>query len=128
MMSAKDVDMLSKLLMLTTSPHDGEALVALRKATGLLLRHDINWGEFVRGKVIVAEPSQARAKAKPRAPDVEDEADGADLGMMFQHLLATTHGSFRDFVSDVHAQWESRGRLSPRQREAIVNAFRRSWR
>lgn len=43
-----NVEMLTKLLMMTTSSHDGEALVAIRKANEMLARDRLNWQDVMK--------------------------------------------------------------------------------
>lgn len=43
-----DVDRLVKVLAMTTSDHDGEALAAIRKANAILKEQGLTWAEFVR--------------------------------------------------------------------------------
>jgi len=59
-----NVEMLTKLLMMTTSSHDGEALVAIRKANEMLARDRLNW-QGVMKRLQSAKPYEA-PKAKPR--------------------------------------------------------------
>lgn len=50
-------DMLLKLLKMTTSDNDGEALVAIRKANGLLKTAGWDWDKLIAGKIkVVADP------------------------------------------------------------------------
>lgn len=50
-------DMLLKLLKMTTSDNDGEALVAIRKANSLLKAASWDWDKLIAGKIkVVADP------------------------------------------------------------------------
>jgi hypothetical protein len=50
-------EMLAKLLKMTTSPNDGEALVAIRKANNLLTSAGWDWDKLLQGKIkIAADP------------------------------------------------------------------------
>lgn len=62
------LDLLIKLLMLTTSANDAEALAAMRKANNLLSsRIKSDWNELLRGKVtIVEDPFNAISTPDPR--------------------------------------------------------------
>ena len=94
--------MLTKLLMMTTSSHDGEALVAIRKANEMLARDRLNW-QGVMKRLQSAKPYEA-PKAKPReepkpkrkrARDQDepeqrpDESDREYTLRMFRRLHAT---------------------------------------
>lgn len=50
-------EMLAKLLRMTTSPNDGEALTAIRKANNLLTSNGWDWDKLLSGKIkIAADP------------------------------------------------------------------------
>lgn len=68
-------ELLIKLLSLTASDNDAEALVALRKATALLVASGWTWERLIHGKItVVADPfaslatppTTARNNAPPR--------------------------------------------------------------
>ena len=65
-----------KLMMLTTSPHDAEALVALRKANRILSEAKVNWAELL-GAARQADdfrvPPSKRKSGQRRARDDEWE-------------------------------------------------------
>lgn len=67
-----NLDLLVKLLRLTTSGHDGEALSAMRKANAQLDRLDLDWEQLLKGKVtMVADPFMGRnehAHVSTKAP------------------------------------------------------------
>ncbi len=46
-MSPTEFDRLKKLMQMTQSGNDNEALVALRKANSILSRHKLNWEQFI---------------------------------------------------------------------------------
>jgi len=48
-------ELLKKLLMMTTSTNDGEALTALRKANDLLTTAGWDWAKLIDGRVVVVE-------------------------------------------------------------------------
>jgi hypothetical protein len=48
-------ELLKKLLMMTTSTNDGEALTALRKANNILTEAGWDWNRLVDGKITVVE-------------------------------------------------------------------------
>jgi hypothetical protein len=51
------LDTLIKVLMMTTSDTDGEALAAMRRANSLLRAANVDWDKLLRGKVtVVADP------------------------------------------------------------------------
>lgn len=67
-------ELLIKLLKMTTSSNDGEALTALRKATTLMTSAGWDWEKLIRGKITVIEdpfkdaPSFEPKAARPTEP------------------------------------------------------------
>jgi hypothetical protein len=62
-MTQKDMDTLVKLMQLTASENDHEALCALRKANAILARHRVNWAGLVVMLKKLGEQEHARATA-----------------------------------------------------------------
>lgn len=62
-----DKDRLAKLLRLTESEHDGEALAAIRKANDLLRQHRTSWAQALGAADEVAEPTPAD-EPRPERP------------------------------------------------------------
>lgn len=60
---------LVKLLMMTTSDKDGEALVAVRKANKLLRQLGVNWQELLALPLIEDEP-------EPKPPPPSNDKHG----------------------------------------------------
>jgi hypothetical protein len=58
-----DETLFAKLMAMTTSSYDHEALTALRKANAMLARDNLNWQGVVDRKVI-----DLRSKAEPAKP------------------------------------------------------------
>ena len=66
----RDLDRLIKLMKMTASPNDGEALTALRMATIALARVGGDWDTLLRGHVtIIADPWGGATPPPPRRPD-----------------------------------------------------------
>jgi hypothetical protein len=64
--TAPSLTLLIKLLKMTTSSHENEALVAMRKANAELLKFGGDWESLLRGKVtVIGDPF-----ADLKAPDV----------------------------------------------------------
>lgn len=104
----------------TTSEHDNEALVALRKANEMLKEFNFSWTELLTAKKAISDERVIEEK-------VEEQAKAGDeLGRMFDYLLQEVQqGSFRSFIESVHKQYNSRGTLSPKQEKAIRDAYAR---
>jgi len=120
---AIDFDKFIKLMMMTTSNHDAEALVAIRKANAMLDSDDRNWEELLKGKITMQVPWPA-AEGKPS----QHHVNKSEIDAMFNELLATVppHSSFRVFVEDVHLWWRTRGFLTNAQYNALKRAIHRN--
>lgn len=125
-MKLKDFNLLKKLMSMTTSDADAEALMAIRQANKLLAAEKLTWDlVFSRTVTVVAEVEAASDGldldySKPPAridPDAEriDEAFAAidDAG---------TRGPFGDFIESLREQWNKRRSLSDKQRAALFKA------
>jgi len=99
-----DVTKLIKLMNLTTSTFDGEALNAIRKANLLLAESNISWAEFIKEKNIIININEIIIK-KPRDPQIEEmlrlckKGVRSSSGKMFINSLADwykKHGSLSE--------------------------------
>lgn len=137
-----------KLMMLTMSENDGEALVALRKANAMLAAADVNWEEFLtlvgtenqkpqQPQQQSATPQRSSSSSKPPWEDDDDFADvGRDaktgrytdadtINKLFERAFAKTRRSssgFREFLDSVHEFWERAGFLTEKQYHAVRRA------
>lgn len=108
----------------TTSDNDHEALVALRKANEMLIGSNMTWTALLEAKQAMAvEAMPAGEKANGADP-----VSGGDVELddMFAVLRQNVKGDFRNFIDSVHAQYMTNGSLSPKQRDAIERAYRRT--
>jgi hypothetical protein len=123
-MTATDFEKFIKLMMMTTSDQDHEALVALRKANAIIAGMNNNWEEVLRGKVKVVGIAQQQSY---NATYVH-HTNATEIDAMFETLLRTVprQSSFRDFVEDVHGYWENRGYLTDAQYKALKRAMERN--
>jgi len=67
--SKLDLDKLIKLMKMTTSSMDGEALTAIRMANSWLTRNNYDWEAVLRGKITVIADPFGDAPAPVRQPD-----------------------------------------------------------
>jgi hypothetical protein len=116
MIPVHDMAMLSKLMAVTTSDKDGEALNAVRMANRILAKYQTTWPEVLReaGPGPVPDPS------------LDPELDAA-----FSEVLSNLRpGSFATTMNGIHAQWKKDRWISPNQRRTVMNAMRnaRRWR
>jgi hypothetical protein len=119
---AIDFEKFIKLMMMTTSDHDHEALVALRKANAMLDSVDRNWEELLRGKVTMQVPWPSSGKSSQR------HTDAGEINAMFSELMTTVpyNSSFRVFIEDVHDWWERKGFLTNAQYNALKRSIQRT--
>src|SRR4051794_24220848 len=66
---SKELSILIKLLKMTTSTHDHEAISAMRLANAQLLKLNTDWDDLLNGKVtLVADPFTAIPDVQASAP------------------------------------------------------------
>jgi hypothetical protein len=145
-MTPKRFDLFIKLMMLSTSDQDGEALVAIRKANAILAEDNLNWEEFIRSGVKVVHETQKqertdRAKSSKQRKEAEEKEyhdtyrgrlydDDSEILPMFEYLLETipVGDSFLHFIQDVRKWYREKGFLTERQYRVIRNAYFRRQR
>lgn len=130
-MTEFNYDRFIKLMMMTTSQHDGECLNALRMANAELMKLNRNWEEVIRGMVTVqaAQPGpkqhETRHDRGTQGPDPESQ-----IARMFEAAFAkTTPGSsFYGFLESIHDWWKEKGFLTDAQYDALKrSALRRKY-
>jgi hypothetical protein len=110
---------LIKLMMLTTSEHDNEALTALRMANAMLAAANVNWEEFLTA--VETTKQQAASSFSNVEPVRYDDPD--DIDPMFDAALRNVKtGGYREFIESVHEWWETNGFLTEKQYRAIRKA------
>jgi len=96
-----DKTRLVKLVMMTTSNHDGEALNAIRMANSLLAANKLNWSDILLGG--------------------EEELSIGDL-LKKAKANCNPDSSFMEFLESLEMFWLTRGYLSARQFEVLRKA------
>lgn len=127
-----DRQRLIKLMNMTTSSNDGEALAAIRKANALLKVNGMNWSEFISG--IKQQPLRPAPRpmgrgtmdTAPEYPRPQSRFTDKDIPRMLQSLMRDTKGSFHDVVASWNEYWQERGYLTERQYESLINAYERA--
>lgn len=129
--------LLIKLMMLTTSDNDGEALTALRKANKILAAAKVNWAELLGDRKVdnsfrvppskrADPPSSPRPRPRPPEPKWESFGDderftGPEINEYFDKIARRknlTEG-FGAFIESVHTWWDVRGYLTKKQYDTI---------
>lgn len=118
---ASDFEIFIKLMMLSTSPNDGEALTALRKANAKLHSIGRNWEELLRGKVAVSDFPDAPSLGGDLRRGIK-HTDAA-IQIILDDLMSEVRGGFRDYIESVNEWWETRGYLTDKQYEVIKKAW-----
>ncbi len=146
-MDQKTKATLIKMLGMTASSHDGEALVAIRKANALLAESNMNWHEFlmsfrISDQSYMTPPSKRKSQERGQergqggarraadwgnvnsAKNDAQHTDGDEINRLFESAYANTspRSSFYEFMDSVHDFWTQRGYLTVAQYQAIKRA------
>lgn len=114
-MNSKNLDKLKKLLMMTTSDNDHEALQAMRGANKVLASENLTWEQFCKGRIISV------TEAPPEPPEREiSEDEFVQAAVIVAN--ADIHGSFERMCASIIDQWNRGKKLTKRQKEIIVDA------
>lgn len=107
-----------KLMLMTTSSHDGECLNAIRMANSMLAKDNLNWREFIEGTVPIGTNYRSKNFKRYSGPEIDGWFD-----ILLQVIKPTW--SFRQFLESVHTDYEQKGWLTEKQYEAIKKAYER---
>jgi hypothetical protein len=123
-MQPKHFERFVKLMGMTGSQSDGEAINALRMATAILIRENITWEEFLTKGIKIQHESWSGSKPVRKAAVSNEQA-----APIFQFLLSTLRdGSFRNTIISIYLQWKDKGWVSERQWEVVFNSYKQSRR
>lgn len=107
-----DLAKLAKLMELSASPIDGEALNSIRIANKMLLENNISWSQFVAEKTLIIQEVQ-QIIAKPSKPDVDVEK------MLSECIVNVTSSTGLAFIRSLNDFYKTKGFLTPKQKEAL---------
>ena len=116
-----DIIKFIKLMELTTSSYDGEALNALRKANAELFKYNLTWNQFLSNKqIIITNPIQNQPK-----PDIDLKLEKhKQTERMLSTCLQCIHSeSGLEFIRSLKKQFDSSGYLTDRQLEALCKWY-----
>lgn len=107
------ISKLSKLLNLTFSNQDNEALSAMRKANEAIQVKGLTWEAVLKGsQVLQSQPQQVQRKQEVTIPE------------MFETVFQTLTGSrATDFIQSLLRQYTDKGSLSSKQIEALKKFY-----
>lgn len=128
-MRLADFNRLKKLMSMTTSDNDTEALGAIRAANKILAGEPTDWEKVLTMKVKVMEPVEeapgitieqfAERHVKPAADRLEVEI----LDEAFDDLRRSElRGNFADLIHSIEQQFRSGRQLSHRQKQVVLEA------
>lgn len=132
-----DRDRLIKILGLTTSSSDGEALSALRKANEIIAGENMTWEEVLAqpvGNVVNITLTRGAPQAHYKqtddwvAPHLKDKVT---IDLMFRAIYTqprTGNEDFWQWVDNVHNHFNQHGQLTVGQYQAIQKCYRRAVR
>lgn len=131
-----DKDRLVKLLGMTTSEHDGEALNAMRMANALVQAAGKTWAEVLATQnTINISLQRAQPTANPYAGTATDWSpphltDKVIIDTMFRAIYAQprSHSDFWNWVDDVHAYWTKHQRVTNAQYQGLRRCYNRTLR
>jgi hypothetical protein len=120
--SGIDLERLAKMLELSRSSNDHEALSAIRMANGVLLKHNATW-------LSLLSIQPAKAKPQPKAARFTATCDDDIISMMFKLRNYTVDIKEKDlwFVESVDGYWRDQGRLTERQLFTLEDIWHRYY-
>lgn len=129
-----DREKLIKVLALTSSDVDGEALAAIRTANKILAAEGTTWGDLLKEPPrTTINISTGRTPAAGTYKSDEDWVpphlkDQVIINMMFRAVYAQPRGTADDFwkfVDSIHERWRKHGNLSQGQYAALKRSYQR---
>ncbi len=120
-MQALKFEKFIKLMMMTTSPNDGECLNAMRMANAQLVEANLDWDDFLRGKAKITDgsgKSMYSGKKYTNSDDIERMLD-----QVLSHTRSGT--SFHNFIMSLNDWWEANSFLTEKQYSALRKTYER---
>ncbi len=122
-MQAPKFEKFIKLMKMTTSPSEGEALNAIRMANSLLLEANLDWDDFLRGKAkIVGGTASAQTTYSGKK-----YTNSSEIESMLEAVLDNVRRgtSFHTFIESLRDWWESNQFLTEKQYNALRKTYER---
>lgn len=122
-MQAPKFEKFIKLMKMTTSPSEGEALNAIRMANSLLAEANLDWDDFLRGKAKIIEGKTSgqntySGKKYTNASEIESM-----LNAVLSSIKSGT--SFYGFIESLRDWWEGNQFLTEKQYNALRKSYER---
>lgn len=120
--SLSELDLLKRILGMTFSNHDGEALAAMRKANAILTKYNLTWAE-VLGRTV-------NVMSTPATDEIVEAGNTIDLRDQIRNAFNELRGvymtpSFVGFLNSIEQDFRRNGYLSPAQRKPLFDAVKR---
>lgn len=130
-----DKTRLAKVLALTQSDKDHEALAAMRKANEIIKGEGLTWDELLhalpsRGVTVTVTRNHFTQDAPPASdnwvpPHLRDKVI---IDLMFRTVMAQPRHDGEDiwtFLDSIFQRWETHGNLTQGQYRGLQNCYRR---
>lgn len=116
-MNLKTFDTFKKMMALTFSENDHEALASLRGANRLLTKEGLDWQRVLSRTVSVINEVEEAPPERTQPP----HRDGSDdRRLIAEAEEAVEDGSeIAEFIGSLRSYYEERGHLTPNQRGAL---------
>lgn len=117
---------LAKILALTTSDNDGEALSAIRRANAAIKAEGLQWSDLITAAVTTGMTVAPAAGEDWVPPHLKD---ASVIELMFRTVFAQPRSSneeFWKFMESIHGRWTKHGALSQGQYQALRNCYNRA--
>lgn len=113
-MDQKDKERLSKLLELSRSSNDNEALSAIRNANSLLDKNNLRW------------PSILSQQFQVKYIEITVEPEPSDYIALIDYIKAySNHEPTLDFINSLESFFEKVGYLTEKQSNALFKCYQR---
>lgn len=114
--------------MLTTSDNDHEALNSIKFANKILKKENITWETFFGGPTSQNHSSYKFNEddwdPKPSYDSGYHDQQNIPLRQVFDFIRSNAWDGFNfDFIDSLELQFVTRGRLSPKQRAALMKIY-----
>lgn len=124
---------LAKLLALTTSDNDGEALNAVRLANKLVKNANETWDSVLAQQAVVSVRVFDMTPAKTAAPPWDDDTrltNAAVINQMFEKVYSVPRdgSDFWNWLDDIRRKWDANGRLTAGQYDGLRRSYARVMR
>jgi hypothetical protein len=117
-MDTKFRDRITKLLNLTTSPNDNEALSAMRMANESINKSGLTWN------VLIGDFQETKATPKPQQSKTNSYSPENTIEEMFEFIYENAWDDFDfSFIDSIQEWYESSGNLTYKQVKGLKSIY-----